>query len=262
MNRLKGAVGDSIQKGEYRAHRVVKSSMEIGSAEWKKVIRDGAAELGIEVSAEQAGLFGVHAREMMIWNRRINLTAVTDPADMAVKHYVDSIAAVPFINPDASLLDVGSGAGFPGIPLKIMLPPLKATLLETRRKRVNFLKHSLRSLDIADVGVLQERLEKMPGLLPTGSGFDVIVSRAFSDLETFVSHSLALLNPGGWLVAYKGMRGDTLDSEVAGLEKRIVASDGGKKPGQETGLRIDVRSFVLPRMGTERTLIMITRSER
>jgi 16S rRNA (guanine527-N7)-methyltransferase len=231
--------------------------MILGSAEWKTVVMDAAAELGIAVSEEQAGLFAVHAREMVHWNRRINLTAVTDPFEMAIKHYVDSIAAIPFIKPDASLLDVGSGGGFPGIPLKIMLPSLNVTLLEARRKRVSFLKHILRTLNIEDVGVLHERLEETAETMPP-EGFDVIVSRAFSNLELFAAHAMPLLNPGGCLVAFKGTKGHKLSKELIGLENIRVNSAAGKQNPKESRLHVDIKTIMLSRLEMERTLIIIT----
>jgi 16S rRNA (guanine527-N7)-methyltransferase len=235
--------------------------MEIGSAEWKSVIIDGAAELGVEVSEEQAALFAVHAREMVRWNRRINLTAVTDPFEMAIKHYVDCIAAIPLINPGASLLDAGSGAGFPGIPLKIMRPSLNVTLMEARRKRVSFLKHILRTLGLVDVGVLHARLEETAASLPPGNGFDIIVSRAFSHLESFAAHAMPLLNPGGCLVAFKGTQGDKLSRELAGLEHTGVESAAGRQIPKESRLHVDIKSIRLPRLETERTFIIISLHE-
>ncbi len=231
---------------------------DIGSLEWKAVIRDGAGKLGIEVSEEQADLFAVHAREMVRWNKNTNLTSVTAPYEMAVKHYLDSIAAVPFIKPVTSLLDVGSGGGFPGIPLKIMLPSLSVTLLDARRKRVSFLQHVMRSLGLADVKVLHDRLEQVADLLPSKSGFDVIVSRAFAELEHFAMHAVPLLNPDGCLVAYKGKKGHKLESEVAALEKLAVKSASGKQNSGDTRLNIDIQSFVLPWLEKERTFVIIT----
>jgi 16S rRNA (guanine527-N7)-methyltransferase len=105
---------------------------------WKKLIRDGAQLSGIHVSVEQAELFASHASELLIWNRKVNLTAITDPLEMAVKHFLDSIAAVPLIEPDKSILDIGSGAGFPGIPLKIMLPSNPVFSLMLPEKRLLF----------------------------------------------------------------------------------------------------------------------------
>lgn len=232
--------------------------MEIRSAEWKSVITDGAAKLGIEVSEEQADLFAVHAREMVLWNKSTNLTSVTDPFEMAVKHYLDSIAAVPYIGHAASLLDAGSGGGFPGIPLKVMLPSLKVILLDARRKRVSFLKHVIRSLGITGIDALNHRLEQMKDLLPPGEGFDVIVSRAFSDLEPFAVHALPLLNPGGCLVAYKGKKGEMLENEVAELEKMVVWNGSGEQHQEGSGLHIDMQSIVLSGLDMERTLAIIS----
>ena len=236
----------------------MKSLMEIGSLEWKAVIIDNARKLDIHVSEEQARLFAVHAREMVLWNRSINLTALTNPFEIAIKHYLDSIVAVPFIKPNATLLDVGSGGGFPGIPLKIMLPTIRMTLLEARRKRVSFLKHVVRSLDLANVHILHDRLERMSALLLSDGGFDVIVSRAFSSLELFASHALPLLNPGGCLVAYKGKQNDRLKAEIDGLANIVIP--GCKKSQNPEGGRpqIDIKALVLPGMEMERTLIIIT----
>ena len=91
-------------------------------------------------------VFPAHALELIRWNTKINLTAITDPLDVAVKHYIDSIATADLIPRHARLLDIGSGAGFPGIPLKIMFPSLSATLTDAVRKKVNFLNHSGRIL--------------------------------------------------------------------------------------------------------------------
>jgi 16S rRNA (guanine527-N7)-methyltransferase len=236
----------------------LKSHIDLGSTEWKTVIREGAGQLGIGVSDGQAALFAAHAREMVHWNKRINLTSVTDPLEMAVKHYLDSIAAVALLQPGASLLDVGSGAGFPGIPLKIMRPSLQVTLLEARRKRVSFLKHAVRSLELGAVNVLHERVERMRDLLAPDSGFDVIVSRAFSELRQFARHGLPLLNPGGCLVAYKGKKGAKLDAEVAGLAGLTTPEGNGIIGPAKTRLCVDVQTVVLPGLEMERALVIIS----
>jgi 16S rRNA (guanine527-N7)-methyltransferase len=185
---------------------------------------------------------------------------VTDPYEIAIKHYVDSITAVPFINPDASILDVGSGGGFPGIPLKVMLPSLSVTLLEARRKRVSFLKHALRSMGMVDVNVINNRLEKAAELLAQNDGFDVIVSRAFSNLKTFVAHSLPLLNSKGCLLAYKGVTGDKLDGEMESLRNLGFRNRSGDPCQKGFRLHIEMKSFILPWLEEERNLIIITGS--
>lgn len=229
----------------------MKHMVSLGSAEWKSIVVEGARKLGIDVSGEQAEYFAVHARNMVHWNRKVNLTAITDPFDIAVKHYLDSIMAVPIIESGSSLLDVGSGAGFPGIPLNIMVPSLTTTLLEARRKRVSFLKQVIRSLKIVNVRVCHDRLEQMADLLPPEAGFDVIVSRAFSDLKLFAVHAFPLLNAGGCLVAYKGKKSPKTEAEIAEVAKTKMPG------GSEVRLNIEMRQCVLPYLEIERTLIIM-----
>jgi len=109
--------------------------MDIGSVEWKEMIAEGAQRLGIDVQTGQLDQFAVHALALKEWNRKINLTAIDSPVDMAVKHFLDCIVSSRYIEPDGKLLDVGSGAGFPGIPLKVMMPSLNVTLVDATRKR-------------------------------------------------------------------------------------------------------------------------------
>ncbi len=97
--------------------------MEIGSPQWKNIIRQGAQALGVDVSPEQADRFTTHARELIKWNRKVNLTAITDPFEIAVKHFVDSIAAAVIIPPNISMLDIGSGGDFRVSPLRRCFQP-------------------------------------------------------------------------------------------------------------------------------------------
>ena len=109
--------------------------MEIGSEKWKQLIIDGAGHFGVHINRDQAQQLALHAALMLKWNRTTNLTAITDPVDVAVKHFLDSIITVHLISLGATVLDIGSGAGFPGIPLKIMIPSLQVTLIDASRKK-------------------------------------------------------------------------------------------------------------------------------
>ena len=133
--------------------------MEIGSLSWKRAIRSGAKEFRIPVPEEALEGFAVHARELMRWNRVFNLTTISDPLQLAIKHYLDAIVPVTVITHHAKLLDIGSGGGFPGIPLKILQPTLDVTLIDTVRKKVNFLKHAIRSLELENIVAYQIRAE-------------------------------------------------------------------------------------------------------
>ena len=121
--------------------------MEIGSREWQRLVIDGARKLGIEIDESVVAAFSVHAFELVKWNRKINLTSITQPREIAIKHFVDSLVPAPFIPENARLLDIGSGGGFPGIPLKILKPSLSVLLIDGVRKKANFLKQLLRALN-------------------------------------------------------------------------------------------------------------------
>lgn len=133
------------------------------------------------------------------WNRVYNLTAVRDRQHMITQHLLDSLAVVPHLA-GATLLDVGSGAGLPGIPIAIAGPERSVALLECNQKKAAFLQQAVAELGLANARVCRERIETWH----TASRFDVIVSRAFADLATFVAAAGRLLAPGGLLAAMKG----------------------------------------------------------
>ena len=158
--------------------------MDIGSQAWKDTIVEGAEQLGIDVQAGQADQFAAHALILKEWNQKINLTAIDSPMDMAVKHFLDSIISSRYIKPGSRLLDVGSGAGFPGIPLKVMIPSLDVILVDATRKKVSFLNHVIRRLHLSHITAIHSRIEDLQQ--EWEGRFDVIVCRAFSSLDDFV----------------------------------------------------------------------------
>ena len=133
------------------------ADMQIGSQEWTAMLSEGAARMGLTVRPAQAAQFATHARLLLEWNRKINLTAITDPTQVAVKHYLDAIAPLDHIPPGGRLLDIGTGGGFPGIPLKVMRPDQPMTLIDGVRKKVNFVKHVIRALRLNRIEALHTR---------------------------------------------------------------------------------------------------------
>ena len=175
--------------------------MKIGSTVWKESIIAGAREFGIRVQPDQADLFARHASILAEWNQKVNLTAIVDPLEMAIKHFLDAILPYAIIQPNSRLMDVGSGAGFPGIALKVMIPTLKVTLIEATHKKVSFLKHVIRELNLTNIEAIHTRIENLES--QAVGKFDVIVSRAFSNLPKFVGLSLPYMATPGKLIAYK-----------------------------------------------------------
>lgn len=171
---------------------------------FKERLISGADIMGISVSGEQADLMMIHAQQLMAWNKKINLTAIKEPLQIAEKHFVDSIATLPFFKNEASLIDMGSGGGFPGIPIKIMNPSLKVVLIDSSRKKVNFLKHVIRTLHLKDIDAIHSRVEDLKEDPAFKNQFDAVISRAFTELSGFVAVAEPFLNSKGTIYALKG----------------------------------------------------------
>ena len=168
------------------------------------------------------------------WNRVYNLTAVRDTERMVSHHLLDSLAAVPFFQAEA-VLDVGSGGGLPGIPLAIARPELQVTLLDSIAKKTAFLLQAKAELGLANLSVVTRRVEDFR----PESGFDIITSRAFSDLREFVTLTRHLLNPAGRWLAMKGLMPH---EEIASLPPwvRVSANHALEVPGLEASRHLIV----------------------
>ncbi|MEJ2100169.1 MAG: 16S rRNA (guanine(527)-N(7))-methyltransferase RsmG [Desulfobacterales bacterium] len=218
--------------------------MEIGSREWQNLIIDGAQTLGIEIDESATAQFSVHAFELIEWNRKINLTSITQPRDIAVKHFIDSLAPAQFIPANARLLDIGSGSGFPGIPLKILKPSVLALLIDGVRKRVNFLKHLVRTLKLERIEAYQVRAQNLIEHAAFSKSFDIIISRALSSLDLFFKMAVPLLTAQGTIIAMKGK----LDQ----IELDQLRSDAPKDR-----YHIEVKSYKLPSICAQRSIVII-----
>lgn len=227
--------------------------MRIGSPQWTALIIKGARDFGLELDQKQVSLFATHAGELIKWNKKFNLTTITDPRDMALKHYLDSIAPAKRIPPFSTLLDIGTGGGFPGIPLKVVCPSIGLTLIDGSRKKINFIKQSLRVLHFNDVEARQiraEQLVKNPDLV---SAFDVIAGRALSSLDTFVQMALPLLADEGIIIAW---RGKVSQSEIDALQSDVL-----QKMNDDQYVRrrysLDLETYKLPVIEAERSLLCV-----
>jgi 16S rRNA (guanine527-N7)-methyltransferase len=218
--------------------------MEIGSREWQNFIIDGARKLGVEIDAGITAQFSVHASELIKWNRKLNLTSITHPKDLAVKHFLDSLAPAHFIPDNARMLDIGSGGGFPGIPLKILNPSLRVMLIDGTRKKVNFLKHALRTLKLESIEAHQIRAENLREDPAYANLFDIIISRALSSLQLFVEMALPLLAKQGTIMAMKG--------EVNQKELDAVNLDS-----LEDRYYLEVKNYKLPSIEAVRSIVII-----
>ncbi|MBE0598853.1 MAG: 16S rRNA (guanine(527)-N(7))-methyltransferase RsmG [Desulfuromonadales bacterium] len=185
--------------------------------------------------------------ELMRWNRRSNLTAITDPREAIEKHLLDSLTPLPLLPAAPRLLDLGSGGGFPGIPLQLARPELRLVSVDAVGKKIAFQRHALRALGLSQAEALHERAEALPARPGFQAGFDLIVSRAFASLTDFSRHALPCLAPRGFLLAMKGPEGGR---ELAESRPQLAAV------GLES---TDLHRLRLPVSRAERTLIVLRR---
>jgi 16S rRNA (guanine527-N7)-methyltransferase len=190
--------------------------MGIGTSDWCRLLIAGALQFGLQLGDDGLDMFRRYAEELLAWNRRINLTTITAPKDIAVKHFIDSIAGVPLLHVGWRVIDLGSGAGFPGIPLRIVRPDLRITLVDSVRKKNSFQKQVCRCLGLDDVQAVHARIEDLSATSAYSGRYDAIVSRALTDLAGLCSLAAPLLKEGGVLLAYRShsVGGDDTDPDA------------------------------------------------
>ncbi|MEE9913842.1 MAG: 16S rRNA (guanine(527)-N(7))-methyltransferase RsmG [Deltaproteobacteria bacterium] len=169
-----------------------------------RLLRQGAKLMDIELSDEQLALFALYQSELRLWNSKTNLISENTAGEIVTRHFLDSLTAARYIIHDnARIVDIGCGAGFPGIPLKIALPSLKLYLLETNRKKVSFLKHIIRLLSLESTVTLHDRTENIIRTDTWRGAFDIVISRASLKLPDLLPLSNYFLAPGGLLITLK-----------------------------------------------------------
>ena len=206
---------------------------------------EGATELGLELAAFQAQQMECYLRELFHWNAAVNLISARTTPDGAVEHVLDCLSVSPYIGSRTGpLLDLGSGGGLPGIPLKILLPELRIHLVEAARKKTSFLLQIIRKLDLVNISVSRMRAERLSEDPTFQEAFAAVISRAAFPLDDFMRKGTPFLAPEGILIAMKGPRPDDEIQQAEPLRARL----------NMTLLAIhDVR---LPRGGGNRTVVV------
>ncbi len=172
-----------------------------------QTILSGAIKFNLSLSRSQLTTFEKYGQELIAWNQHVNLTRITEPEEIIVKHFLDSLSiyqALPNLPPDFSMIDVGSGAGFPGLPLKIAQPDIQLALLESTAKKTTFLRHVVNTLHLRDVTVLTARAEEAGRQALHREQYDVAVARAVSSLPVLAEYTLPFVKLDGIMVAQKG----------------------------------------------------------
>ena len=180
---------------------------------------------GIRISDEQLAAFEVYELQLIEWNSRFNLTAIDNPKQIRVKHFLDSLSctlAIRNTNTDR-VIDVGTGAGFPGLPLKIICPAINMTLVESVGKKAAFCEHITQTINLQQVDILQERAETIASQVETRERFDWAIARAVAAMPILVEYLLPLIRVGGHALAMKGESGP---AEVQTAEHAIQILGG------------------------------------
>jgi len=166
-------------------------------------------QLGLHLTRSQLSALSLYERELIDWNSHFNLTAIHDPREIRIKHFLDSLTCLMALrdNPVDRLIDVGTGAGFPGIPIKIIYPKMRLTLVESVGKKANFCRHVATILDLKKVDVIQERVEVLGQNPSYREQFDWAVARSVAILPVLVEYLLPLVRVGGCMLAMKGESG-------------------------------------------------------
>ena len=216
-------------------------------AENKDLLREGAKTFGIELDEKAIHAFETYLKDLLKWSQKINLTAIRSEKGIVLKHFLDSLSVSPYLPERSVILDIGSGAGFPGIPLKIIHPSFEVTLIDSVRKKVDFQRHIIRILGLKGTEAIHGRVQDKATLQDWGGRFDIILSRAFSDFQTLLTLSLPFLKREGTVIAMKG--------EVDDEEMRLLAEAEGTQYRLQRTIPL-----VLPFSSFKRTILLFKKS--
>jgi 16S rRNA (guanine527-N7)-methyltransferase len=209
----------------------------------RRLLIEGAKGFGIHLDEKRIEAFDLFLRELLKWNQKINLTAIRSEKGIVLKHFLDSLSIHPYLPEICTLLDVGSGAGFPGIPLKIVQTSLEVISIDSTRKKVDFQRHIIRMLGLKGIEPIHGRIQDKETLQSMGGQFDIVISRAFSDLRTLLIQIFPFLKKGGKVLA---MKGDLSSEEILHLHE----IEGTPYRLQKTV------AFVLPFSDFKRTILL------
>ena len=205
--------------------------------------------LGVRFSVEQIEQFYRYMNLLIEWNEKMNLTAITEPKEIILKHFIDSITILKYIDDNSKLVDVGIGAGFPGVPLSIMNPTLKITLVDSLNKRLIFLQEVVKELNLKNIEIVHARAEEFGQNKNCREKFDIATSRAVANLATLSEYLVPLVKIDGKIIS---MKASNAKEEINDAKKAIEVL-GGKIE--------KIEEFDLPESDIGRTIIIIDKNK-
>lgn len=209
------------------------------------------AEKGIQLTEQQLEQYERYYETLVEWNEKMNLTAITEKGEVYLKHFFDSLTAGFYFDfrQEFSLCDVGAGAGFPSIPLKIAFPDIHVTIVDSLNKRIHFLEHLAKELRLENVRFIHDRAESFGQLKEHRESYDVVTARAVARMSVLTELCLPLVKVGGTFIAMKGSSGQ---EELQTGKKAITLLGGAVK---------EKYSFLLPMEESERNIFLITKEK-
>lgn len=212
---------------------------------FRGILKNKCEKLKIKIEEKNIEKFYKYMKLLLEWNKKINLTAITEPNEVILKHFVDSLTISKYIEDNSTLVDVGTGAGFPGIPLKIIREDLEITLVDSLNKRINFLKEIIEELELKNIKAIHSRAEEFGKNVKYREKFDYATSRAVANLSTLSEYLIPLVKIKGRIISMKGseVKEELIDS------KKAINVLGGKI------LKVD--EFQLPSSDIKRNIIII-----
>ena len=218
--------------------------------DFSELMIDYGKEINIVFTEEQLQKFYQYMNLLIEWNEKINLTAIVEPKEIILKHFIDSLTIIKYIEPNKSVIDIGTGAGFPGIPVKIMREDLDITLLDSLNKRIHFLNEVIQKLELKNITAIHARIEEFAKNKQYREAFDVATSRAVANLTTLSEYMLPMVDLKGMAIC---MKGSEINEEIS-KSKNSIKLLGGK---------IDkIEEFTLPKSDNRRNLILIKKERQ
>ena len=209
------------------------------------ILKEQAEKIQINLNDEQISRFHTYMNMLLEWNEKMNLTAITEPKEIILKHFIDSLTINKYIDQNVNIIDIGTGAGFPGIPIKIIRDDLDITLMDSLNKRINFLNQVIEKNNLKEIKTIHARAEELARNKQFREKFSIATSRAVAPLNVLLEYMLPFVKVGGYCVC---MKGSNIDDEIKNAEKALKVLNGKIEK---------IETFYLPESEFGRNIILV-----
>lgn len=215
---------------------------------FKKKMKELLSEINIEINENKIDMFYLYMQELLEWNKKINLTAIEDENEIILKHFIDSLTVQKYIKNAQNIIDIGTGAGFPGIPLAIVNEKSNIVLLDSLNKRINFLNNVIQKLELSNVKAIHGRAEDLAKIVQHREKYDIVISRAVAPFNVLLEYMLPFNKVNSYTIAMKG----------SNIEEVDISNNALKKLG---GKIEKIEKINLPNTDIKRNIIIVRKIE-